>query len=95
MEGSIGEVEISEGKILVIKLVEIKNPDEDGNRELIFQVNGLMRQITINDKAAVTKASKQMVVTADPDDEHEIGANIPGNIEMCIRDRRNCQGGIE
>ena len=80
MEGSIGEVEISEGKILVIKLVEIKNPDEDGNRELIFQVNGLMRQITINDKAAVTKASKQMVVTADPDDEHEIGANIPGNI---------------
>ena len=93
MEGSIGEVEISEGKILVIKLVEIKNPDEDGNRELIFQVNGLMRQITINDKAAVTKASKQMVVTADPDDEHEIGANIPGQYRQDSRQRgRRGQG---
>ena len=45
------------GKILVIKLVEIKDADEDGNRELTFQVNGLMRQILIKDKAAVTKAS--------------------------------------
>ncbi len=80
MEGSIGEVKISEGKILVIKLVEIKDADEDGNRELTFQVNGLMRQILIKDKAAVTKASKQSILMADPDSDLEIGANIPGNI---------------
>lgn len=94
MEGSIGEVEISEGKILVIKLVEIKNPDEDGNRELTFQVNGLMRQIMINDKAAVTKASKQLIVTADPDDDHEIGANIPGNIvKMLVKEGEEVKAG--
>ncbi len=94
MEGSIGEVQISEGKILVIKLVEIKNPDEDGNRELTFQVNGLMRQIMINDKAAVTKASKQSIVTADPDDDHEIGANIPGNIvKMLVKEGEEVKAG--
>ncbi len=80
MEGSIGEVQLEEGKILVIKLIEIKDADEDGNRELTFQVNGLIRQIKIKDKAAVTKASQQSILMADADSEYEIGANIPGNI---------------
>ncbi len=83
-EGAIGEVELEEGKILVIKLVEIKNPDEDGNRELIYQVNGLMRQIVIKDKAAVTKASKQSILMADADSDYEIGANIPGSIVKVV-----------
>ena len=39
-----------------------------------------MRQILIKDKAAVTKASKQSILMADPDSDLEIGANIPGNI---------------
>lgn len=80
MEGEMCEVKVHEGKIVVIKLVEIRNPDQDGNRELTFQVNGLLRTIRIKDKGAETKASKQSILMADPDDEHDIGANIPGNI---------------
>ncbi|MGN1350127.1 MAG: pyruvate carboxylase subunit B, partial [Anaerovoracaceae bacterium] len=79
-EGEIGEVKVDEGKILVIKLTEIKDPDENGNRELTFQVNGLMRTILIKDKDAMTKATKQSIIIADADNDLEIGANIPGNI---------------
>ena len=79
-EGETCEVKVNEGKDLVIKLVEIKNADENGDRELTFQVNGLMRMIKINDKKAVTKAEKVNIIMADADDDHDIGANIPGNI---------------
>ncbi|MBR5228736.1 MAG: pyruvate carboxylase, partial [Firmicutes bacterium] len=79
-EGEICEVHLAEGKVMVVKLVEIKKPDENGNRELTFQVDGLMRTILIKDKEAQTKASKQSILMADVDNDHEIGANIPGNI---------------
>ncbi len=86
-EGEMCEVKVHEGKIVVIKLVEIRNPDQDGNRELTFQVNGLLRTIKIKDKEAQTKASKQSILMADPDDEHDIGANIPGNIvKMLVKE---------
>src|SRR5699024_4751794 len=38
-EGETCEVEIEEGKILVIKLLEIGRLDEEGNRTLYFEVN--------------------------------------------------------
>lgn len=79
-EGETCEVKIEEGKELVIKLLEIKTPDSDGNREVVFQVNGSTRSVVINDKDAHTKASKQSIIIADADDDYEIGANIPGNI---------------
>lgn len=79
-EGETCEVKIEEGKELVIKMLEIKAPDADGNREVVFQVNGATRSVVINDKDAHTKASKQSIIIADVDNDHEIGANIPGNI---------------
>lgn len=86
-EGEIGEVKLREGKVMVVKLVEIRDPDENGNRELTFQVNGLMRTILIKDKQAQTKASKQSIIIAEADDDSEIGANIPGNIvKMLVRE---------
>ncbi len=82
--GETCEVQVSEGKTLVIKFVDMSDPDENGNRELTYQVNGLMRAISINDKAAQTKATSQSIVMADEDDEHDVGANIPGNIVKVV-----------
>ena len=79
-EGEICEVQLNEGKVMVVKLVEIRKPDENGNREPTFQVDGLLRTILIKDKAAQTKATKQSILMAEVDNDHEIGANIPGNI---------------
>lgn len=79
-EGETCEVKLAEGKELVVKLLEIKAVDDEGNREVAFQVNGSIRAVKINDKQAHTKAGKDSVLTVNPDDETEIGANIPGTI---------------
>lgn len=79
-EGETCEVKLAEGKELMVKLLEIKAVDEEGNREVVFQVNGSIRAVKINDKQALTKAGKDSILTVNPDDETEIGANIPGTI---------------
>ena len=54
--------------------------DENGNREVVFKVNGATHAVEIKDKSANTKALSQSKIMADEDNDLEIGANIPGNI---------------
>jgi pyruvate carboxylase len=79
-EGETCEVKIEEGKFLVIKLVEIRKVDEDGNRDVVFEINGNRRVINIKDHSAVTKSNGISKVFADKDSPNDIGANIPGTI---------------
>ncbi len=79
-EGETCEIEIGEGKVYIVKLVEVKAVDDEGNREVIFQVNGSTHSVTIKDKSANTKALSQSKIMADGDNDMEIGANIPGKI---------------
>ncbi len=79
-EGETCEVKLEEGKILVVKLAEIREPDSEGYRELTFEINGNRRVVRIKDndrEAAVSTASARY---ADEDNPLEVGANIPGNI---------------
>lgn len=79
-EGETCNVKIAEGKKLSIKLVEIKSND-NGTKDLAFEVNGNRRIVTIKDKNAVAlKASSVEKVMADTGNQYEIGANIPGNV---------------
>ena len=78
-EGETCEVKLSEGQTLIVKLQEAKAPDEEGMRELVFEVNGNRRIIKIKDKTVQTNSSNS-VLYANEDDPMEIGANIPGNI---------------
>lgn len=83
-EGETGEVEIEEGKILVIKLVEIGKIDDAGYRTLYFEVNDSRRTVKIFDKASnITKENVEKQI-ADPDNKLEIGANIPGNVAKIL-----------
>lgn len=79
-EGETSEVEIEEGKILVIKLIQIGNLDEEGNRTLSFEVNGNRREIKIKDKASDVKIKESFTQMAAPDNPLEIGASIPGAV---------------
>ena len=78
-EGETCEVKIEEGKILVVKLTEVRPVDSEGMREAIFEVNGNRRVIKIKDKTLTTNSSTS-VLYADEDNPLQIGANIPGNI---------------
>ena len=59
---------------------EVKELDEEGFREVVFEVNGNRRTVSIKDQGAKTQVAAASVVMADPDNEKEIGANIPGTI---------------
>lgn len=80
-EGETCEVKLEEGKILVIKLHEIRAVDKEGYRDLVFEVNGNRRVVRIKDEKAQTVASAGATVRfADEENPMEIGANIPGTI---------------
>ncbi len=80
-EGETCEVEIEEGKKLIIRLLEIGKPDNEGFVTLHFDINGNRREIKIRDKGFKTLTlDDNFSKMADPQNPMEIGASIPGSI---------------
>ncbi|GAA0076278.1 pyruvate carboxylase [Clostridium sp. CTA-5] len=82
-EGETSEIEVAEGKTMIVQLIEIGKLDNEGYRTLDFEINGNRREIKIKDKTeratsalSLDSASKM----ADPSNKLDIGASIPGNI---------------
>ena len=48
--GETVEIEIENGKRLIIKLETISEADENGNRTIYYVMNGQARRITIKDE---------------------------------------------
>jgi pyruvate carboxylase len=69
-------VEIESGKSLVIRLINVSEPDKDGRRTITFELNGMTREAFIADKK-VTPQTKTRP-KADLADALQIGAPIPG-----------------
>ncbi|TLS37669.1 pyruvate carboxylase [Pseudalkalibacillus caeni] len=72
------EVEIEQGKTLIVKLVSIGEPNLEGKRTLYFELNGQPREVMIKDenvKSAVTAKPK-----ADRNNPNHIGATMPGTV---------------
>ncbi|MCK9444529.1 MAG: pyruvate carboxylase [Tissierellaceae bacterium] len=83
-EGEIGEVEIADGKRLVIKLLEIGRLDDEGYRTLYFEVNDSRRAIKIFDRASKVVKEETIKQIANPENKLEIGASIPGLISKIM-----------
>lgn len=81
-EGETCEIEVAEGKIFIIQLVEIGKLDAEGYRTLDFEVNGNRREIKVKDKSIRYEGNIEESLTkmADPENKMEIGAGIPGNV---------------
>lgn len=80
VEGETADVKHSTGKRTVVKLVEVRNVNDEGYRDLFFEVNGNHRVVSIKDNHATVSGTKESALMADPENVMEIGANIPGNI---------------
>ncbi len=76
--GETNQISIEDGKTLVIKYLGLGDLNEDGTRNVQFELNGMRREIAVPDP----NASSQVVTTpmADPDDKSQIGSSIPGMI---------------
>jgi pyruvate carboxylase len=71
-------VEIEEGKVLIIRLVNVGEPDKDGRRTVSYELNGITREAFILDKSVAPKAKAR--AKADLADPLHVAAPIPGLI---------------
>ena len=83
-EGETTEIHIAEGKILIVSLLEIGKIDSEGNRILLFEVNDSTRAIKVFDKKSNFATNAPVKQKADPDDQTEIGASIPGKVAKIL-----------
>jgi len=71
-------VEIEEGKVLIIRLVSVGDPDKDGRRPVTYELNGITREVFIADKSVTATAKSRP--KADLADPLQVAAPIPGLI---------------
>jgi pyruvate carboxylase len=71
-------VEIEEGKTLIIKLINIGQPDEEGQCTLTFELNGRARECVIVDTSVKTTTKRRE--KADSANKMQVGAPIPAMV---------------
>ena len=69
---------IEDGKTLVIKYLGLGDANEDGTRNVMFELNGSRREVAVKDPFA-TEHTRRAVLT-DENDPRQIGASIPGMV---------------
>src|SRR5699024_6428795 len=77
-EGETTTINIEDGKTLVIKYLGLGDRNEDGTRNVVFELNGSRREVSVPDPTAADTAHK--VAMADPEDKSPVGASIPGMV---------------
>ena len=80
VEGESGDVALEEGKVLAVKLIEVKDPDEEGNSHVTFEVNGARRVVSVLNEVATKSLEIVRKPIADQDNPSHVGANIPGTV---------------
>ncbi|MEQ6388955.1 pyruvate carboxylase [Bacillaceae bacterium S4-13-58] len=78
------EVEIEQGKTLIVKLVSIGEAQLDGTRIVYFELNGQAREVVIQDRSI--KATVVKRPQADKNNSKHIGATMPGTVLKVLVD---------
>ncbi|WKY43658.1 pyruvate carboxylase [Eubacteriaceae bacterium ES2] len=79
-KGELAEVEVSEGRRFLIKLVNVGMPNDEGMCPVMFEVDGFRREIYIEDKRSLTAKQKTTMLKADPKNKKQVGSAIPGTV---------------
>lgn len=81
-KGEETTIAINEGKNLIIKLLEISEADPKGNRLLTFEVNGMLRELTVMDKKLEVVTDRKL--KADKSNPSHLGSTIPGTVDQIL-----------
>ena len=76
--GETNMLSIEDGKTLAIKYLGLGDLNEDGTRNVHFDLNGMGRTVAVPDPGA--QVQTHPVVMADPEDKGQVGASIPGMV---------------
>lgn len=71
-------VKIANGKVIMIRLLFISEPDENGYRQVTFELNGQSRRVNIKDNSFQAKVAAHHKV--DKDNDGEVGAPLQGRL---------------
>jgi pyruvate carboxylase len=71
-------VHIEPGKTLIIRLVNVSEPEKDGRRIVTYELNGMTREAFIADKQLAPQAKQRP--KAELSDPRQVAAPIPGLI---------------
>lgn len=83
-EGETCEIELEEGRIMIVKLIETQKVDPEGYVTVVFEINGNRREIKIFDKAYGERNKLDQALMANPNDINEIGSSIPGVVSKIL-----------
>jgi len=71
-------IELEPGKTIVVKLLSVGSPNEEGIRLVFFKVNGENRYVEVKDNALDIK--KIEFIKADTEDVNQVGAPLQGSL---------------
>ena len=71
-------IELEEGKTLFVRLLNMTEPDHNGQQTAIFELNGYPRHTTVTNKALAKNVVTR--TKADPADSTQVGAPMPGMV---------------
>lgn len=63
--GETNQINIEEGKTLVVKYLGLGDRNEDGTRTVLFELNGMRREIAVPDPQAETSVVARMAGRVD------------------------------
>ncbi|MCB0331867.1 MAG: pyruvate carboxylase, partial [Bdellovibrionales bacterium] len=73
-------VEIDQGKTLIVRLVYVSDPNEEGMRTVSFKLNGQTRNVEVLDRSAITTK----VTHAKANIEGDVGAPLQGKLSRIL-----------
>lgn len=73
-------VSIAPGKNILVKYLNMTEPDEQGNRLVFFRLNGQTRSVPVRDKNIEVKSVQHRKAVGD----YEVGAPLQGNISKIL-----------
>lgn len=80
--GETNQMNIEDGKTLVVKYLGLGDHNEDGTRNVLFELNGTRREVAVKDKSAPVKGNAAPM--ADPKDKGQVGAPMPGMVSRVL-----------
>ena len=70
------------GRDIIIKFIDMSEPDKSGNRTLTFEVNGILRELKVLDKNLEVIVDRKL--KADKNNPCHLGSTIPGTVETVL-----------
>ncbi len=90
-QGEEQSVKLAKGVELLIKLEAISEPDERGMRTVMFQLNGMMRTISVRDTSVASEAP--VAEKADKSDSRHVAAPFAGVVTLSVSEGDEVKAG--